>query len=115
MVLGRSTMVLGKSGLDLSGVGGQGEPGESHQESVTTNKQTTNQVIIEPSRSFESMVLNWLDLEFGNCNICYTIFRCDNTLSQCKTLCLARRERGFSGILCIQTNSQPYIHPNIEL
>ena len=41
MVLGRSTMVLGRSGLDLSGLGGQGEPGESHQESVTeqTDKQ----------------------------------------------------------------------------
>ena len=59
-------MVLGRSGLDSSGLGGQGEPGESHQESVT-NRQTNNQAIIEHSRSFESMVLNWLDLEFGKC------------------------------------------------
>ena len=53
----------------MSGLGGQGEPGESHQESVTNNQPTNrkdNQAIIEPSRSFESMVLNWLDLEFGN-------------------------------------------------
>ena len=42
MMLGRSTMVLGRSGLDLSGLGCQGEPGESHQESVT-NKQTNRQ------------------------------------------------------------------------
>ena len=52
----------------MSGLGGQREPGESHQESVTI-EQTKNQAIIEPSRSIESMVLNWLDLEFGNKNI----------------------------------------------
>ena len=31
--------MLGRSGLDLSGLGGKGEPEESHQESVT-NRQT---------------------------------------------------------------------------
>ena len=48
MVLGRSTIVLGRSGLALSGLGGQGEPGESHQESVTNtqpDEQTNNQAI----------------------------------------------------------------------
>ena len=69
MVLGKSIMVLGRSGLDFSGLVGQWEPGESHQESVTnrqTDKQTTNQTIIEPFQIFESMVFNWFNLEFSN-------------------------------------------------
>ena len=31
--------MLGRSGLDLSGLGGKGEPEESHQESRQTDKQ----------------------------------------------------------------------------
>ena len=42
---------IGPVGLDLSGLGGQGEPGESHQESVTNN-QTDNQANIEPFQIF---------------------------------------------------------------
>ena len=59
MVLGRSTMVLGRSGLYLSGLGGQGEPGESHQESVT-NKQTTKQ--LGDYRAFPGFRINGFQL-----------------------------------------------------
>ena len=63
MVLGKSIMVLGRSGLDFSGLVGHWEPGESHQESVT-NRQTDNQQ--DNYRFFESMVFNWFNLVFSN-------------------------------------------------
>ena len=63
MVLIKSTMVLGRSRLDLSWLGGQGEPGECHQESVT-NRRTDKQTNEQPGnyRAFPDFLNQWFSI-----------------------------------------------------